>query len=146
MECEVGVTDVKISNSNMAKSYCAKNKARRSGTYFKANLIDPLTGFVEVPPFEIIIPHTNFLEFQGFSLWPCFLLGDVKIRIKASLQGCVIAQVPLGASIEKFEAQSSTILYCNMRSNNSKILPNSLIHSTVLIEGVAAFTSGSLVF
>jgi hypothetical protein len=37
-------------------------------------------------------------------------LGDVKIRIKASLQGRVVAQVPIGAPIEKFEAQSATTL------------------------------------
>jgi hypothetical protein len=35
-----------------------------SGTYFNANLVDPVNGIADVSPFAILIPHTNFSEFQ----------------------------------------------------------------------------------
>jgi hypothetical protein len=84
------------------------------------------------------------------------LLGDVKIRIKASLQGCVIAQVPIGASIEKFEAQSGAaranraalLAYEIKQFTDFTQLPNTFncITSFTLADGVATLTARSLCF
>jgi hypothetical protein len=73
-----------------------------AGTYFDAIDIDPVTGFVDIKPYEIIVPHTAFLEFQKFELYPRWILGNVEIKVKASRQGLVIAQVPFEATYNEF--------------------------------------------
>jgi hypothetical protein len=98
MEYEVGVTDVKISNTNMVKSLYIAQKTRGeeilstpfehtlwrkiaeldsrvSGTYFKANLIDPIIGFVEIPPFENYYTTYKLLVIPRVFALVLFLVG-----------------------------------------------------------------------
>jgi hypothetical protein len=120
MECEIANYDTKLKTKDVVRSmyishksrgkevmknsrehmlWCAIEKFDRniSGCFFDAYDIDKNTGIINLKPYEIIIPHTAFLEFQKWELYPVFLLGNVNIKVKASVQGCVITQVPIEA-------------------------------------------------
>jgi hypothetical protein len=126
LECEIANRDTKIKNKEVVRTTYIAHKTRGvealltpfehtlwekiaeydrsiAGGYFDAFDIDA-EGGVDVPEYEIIIPHTHFLEFQNWELYPQFLLGEVVIKIKASMRGACIGQVPIAATIAEHEA------------------------------------------
>jgi hypothetical protein len=132
LECEIANHDTKIRNREVARSTYTAHKSRGvealvtpfeyalwekiasydrsiSGGYFDAIGIDP-EGGVDVPEYEIIIRQTYFLEFQSWELYPQFLLGEVVVKIKASMRGGTIGQVRIATTIAEHEPTYSEMV------------------------------------
>jgi hypothetical protein len=132
LECEIANRDTKVKNKEVVRSTYIAHKTRGTealmtsyehtlwekivkfdrdiaGGYFDAADIDA-NGCVEMPEYEILFPHTHFLEFQAWELYPQFLLGGVDVKIKASMRGATIGQVPIMTTIAEYEATNGEVV------------------------------------
>jgi hypothetical protein len=116
------------------------------GTYVKASLL--ADGLQHPVIFQVVLPITDILSLQAFSLYPNFCLGDLELKFYIKPDALVVAQIPAKESLKISmqhtwwgDSDIKTGLAGSTSSINQKILQHSFCQMGTEFIGITAFDS-----